>query len=221
MTLNASKAGLLEETRQFILAYGATRDVGQARQRLLVEVLPQRSRDTRATIVQLIGQRLVRWRPPGWVWDDLVAFAQASPDDSLRAALLLHVTRQDALLYDFVQQVVVRRWHSGERNVSRADVQRFLDLAQATQPEINAWSHATREKLAGNSLSILRDYGLLTGTARKHIVEPLVPEPVAHHLARLLRAEGVAEDELPRHPDWRVWLWDAQRIRNALATLHG
>ncbi len=218
---NASKAGLLEETRQFLLTYAHLRDLAATRRALLAEGLPQRARATRETIVLLIQQRLARWHPPAWVWGDLITFAQNESRESLQAALLLHVVRQDTLLYDLVQHLITPHWVGGEHQLIRADVQRFLDAQQPTHPEITRWSHATREKLAGNLLTILRDYGLLQGTAQKHLVEPVVPLPVAQHLVRLLRAEGIAPAALAAHPDWRIWLWDAGRAQAAVeATLH-
>ncbi len=65
--------------------------------------------------------------PPAWVLDDLVTFAQDGHQTELQAALLLHTARQDNLLYDIIQQVVVPRWFAGERELIRADIQRFLD----------------------------------------------------------------------------------------------
>jgi hypothetical protein len=212
----ASKAGLLDETRRFLLAYARLRDLAAVRDALIAHELPQRSRNTRVTIVKVIQQRLTRWSPPEWVSDDLALFAADRDYPSLAAALLLHVVRQDALLNDFVQQVVAPRWESGDHLLVRADVQRFLDLALPEHPEIDTWSLATREKLAGNVLSILRDYGLLRGRERKQIVEPDVPLAVADHLARLLRAEGVPEAELVDHPDWQIWLWNRQRVQLTL-----
>jgi hypothetical protein len=210
---------LLDETRRFLLTYGQLQDLGATRQSLISGGLAQQARAARETAVKVIQQRLVRWNPPGWVLDDLVAFAQDPLLDNLRAALLLHVPRQDALLYDVVQRVIGPRRQAGESDVVRADVQRFLDAAQPAHREIDKWSHATREKLAGNLLSILRDYGLLQGTARKRIVEPVVPAPVVAHLVRLLRAEGVPPAELTQHPDWRLWLWEPARAAAALGAL--
>ncbi|GAB4206671.1 MAG: hypothetical protein OHK0022_33980 [Roseiflexaceae bacterium] len=216
---NASKTGLLEETRIFLLALEYHGTAEAARRALLDGGLPQRSRETRATIVQVIQQRLTRWAPPVWVLEDLIAFAHDHDTPSLPAALLLHVVRQDALLYDFVQGALGPRWRSGDHALVRADVQRFLDLSLPAHPEIDGWSRETREKLAGNMLSILRDYGLLRGREQKHLVEPLIPPAVVAHLVRLLRAEGVSEEDLPAHPDWTLWLWDERRARQALRTL--
>lgn len=212
---NASKAGLLDETRQFFLTYDQLGDLAETRRALIQGGLLQRARETRITIIEVIQRRLTRWAPPPWIYDDLVTFAKDSYQPSLPAALLLHVVRQDQLLYDFVQQVVIRRWQSGDHTLVRADVQRFLDQSQSAHPEIGSWSHTTREKLAGNVLSILRDYGLLRGRAQKTIIEPVVPSIVTDHLRRLLHAEGVVGESLTTHPDWSIWLWDARRVRSA------
>jgi hypothetical protein len=213
----ASKTGLLTETRLFLQTLTHRGDLAATRRALVDGALPQRARETRATIVKVIHQRLFRWSPPSWVVADLCAFAADRSQPALAAALLLHVARQDALLYAVVQQVVLPRWHAGEHLLIRADVQGFLDRAEPSHPEIDGWSHATREKLAGNVLSVLRDYGLLQGTARKEIVEPNVPDAVAEHLVRLLRAEGLSDAAIAGHPDWQLWLWDNRRVRLLLS----
>src|SRR6266567_7181143 len=192
----ASKTSLIEETRRFLLAYARFGDIEASRQALITEELPQRSRATRVTIVENIQIRLTRWHPPAWVLGDLIAFAQGGQQAELQAALLLHTARQDALLYDIIQQVVVPHWFAGERELIRADIQRFLDGAQAEHPEVAGWSHSTREKLSGNSLTTLRDFGLLHGKAAKQIVEPIVPPAVVLHLIRLLQAEGISPEQV-------------------------
>jgi hypothetical protein len=58
--VNASKIGLLEETGIFLHALGRLEDVSAARQALVNGALPQRSRETRATIITIIQQRLIR-----------------------------------------------------------------------------------------------------------------------------------------------------------------
>lgn len=219
LTNNTAKTGLLDETRRFLLTYAELGDIEDTYQALIDGGLPQRSRATRADILKRIQQRLIHWNPPQWVLADLVSFAQDARPDVLRSALLLHVPRQDTVLYQVVQQVIVPRWRAGERFIARSDVQRFLDGEADAHPEIRDWAHSTRAKLGSNVLTILRDYGLLRGTARKRIVEPVVPSEVVEHLVRLLRAEGVKPEELPHHPDWHLWLWDAGRAQAALSEL--
>lgn len=214
----ASKTSLLEETRLFLQAYARLGTIQAARQALVNGGLPQRSRATRQTILEIVQIRISRWNPPAWVLDDLVTFAQDGQQAELQAALLLHSARQDNLLYDIIQHVVVPRWLEGESKLMRADIQRFLDAAQSDHPEIAGWSYSTREKVSSNALATLRDFGILQGKASKHIVEPIVPQSVVNHLIRLLRAEGITEEELAHHPDWQLWLWDAARAQKAIDT---
>ncbi len=216
----SSKTSLLEETRLFLLTYARLGDLETTRQALVNGGLPQRSHATRATIVNIVQLRLTRWNPPVWVLDDLIAFAQDGHHAEFQAAMLLHTTRQDHLLYDFVQQIVVQRWFAGERQFIRADVQRFLDSVQLAHPEVDKWSHSTREKLSRNVLTTLRDFGLLQGTASKHIVEPIVPLVVIQHLILLLQKEGIPPDQIAHHPDWQLWLWDAARAQKAIDNSH-
>lgn len=215
----ASKTSLLEECRQFLQTYARLGSIEATRGELIDGGLPQRSRATRQTILEIVQIRLVRWNPPAWALDDLVAFAQDGHQNELQAALLLHSARQDNLLYDIVQQVLVPRWLEGERELIRADIQRFLDEAQSLHPEIAGWSHATREKLSSNALAILHDFGLLQGKITRQVVEPIVPSPIVQHLVRLLREEGIAEEKLADHPDWHLWLWDAARAQKAIQTI--
>lgn len=211
-----SKTSLLEEARLFLQTYARLGNFEATRQELVDGGLPQRSRATRQTIVEIVRLRLVRWNPPAWVLADLVAFARDGHQADLQAALLLHTARQDNLLYDIIQHMVVPRWMDDERELIRADIQRFLDGVQAEHPEVMGWSHATREKLSSNVLSTLHDFGLLQGKATREIVEPPVPQAVVQHLIRLLRDEGIAEADMAQHPDWQLWLWDADRVQKAL-----
>lgn len=213
----SSKSSLLEEARMFLTTYAQLGDTTEASKELVDTVLPQRSRETRTTIVGILRMRLVRWNPPTWVLEDLVSFAYDSNPDTLRVALLLHTARQDRVLYDFTQEVIVPRWYSRNYKIMRSDVQGFLDKAQEDHPEILKWSFATREKLSRNALTVLRDGKLLKGEAQKHIVSPHVPTQVARHLVRLLLAEGIAEEDVAQHPDWGLWLWDEEQARKAIA----
>ena len=80
-------------------------------------------------------------------------------------------------------------------------------------------SESTRKKLAGNVLSALRDFGVLSGVQRKVLQRPIVPPEVALHLCRLLHAEGLRGRSLLEAPDWRLFLWEPHDISMALAQL--
>lgn len=90
MPTSSSKAGILAEARQFLLAIGRLGEVAAAQQWLVDGGLPQRARATRATIARIIAARLTAWHPPAWVLDDLVAFA--GPECALRRGVYCRET---------------------------------------------------------------------------------------------------------------------------------
>lgn len=215
----ASKNGLIAETRLFLQAYSASGSVQQARDQLVDHLLPQRSRATRVVIARNVQARLTRWNPPAWVLDDLVRASQQENLERLRLLLFLHHARQETLLYDTVQELIAPHWQRGELQLSRDDALAFLTELAGRHAEVAAWSYETRIKLAGNLLTTLRDYGLLTGRQTRQIVEPPVDDAAVRHLARLLIEEGITEARLADHSDWRLWLMTPERVRARLATL--
>jgi len=217
----ASKNGLIAETRLFLQAYSTSHSIQQARDDLINSLLQQRSRTTRAVVTRNILSRLTRWNPPAWVLDDLVLASQQEDLSRLRSLLLLHHARQETLLYDVVQQLIVPRWQGGELQVGRDDALAFLSEAATRQPEVGSWSYETRIKIAGNLLTTLRDYGLLLGKQTKRIVEPAVDQQAVGHLIRLLEEEGIPEVRIAEHSDWRIWLILSDRVRLYLMTNEG
>ena len=214
-------SGILEETQLFLQTYadqtGSLDERVQFAKRILVEGrLPQRSRSSRESIVDRITRRVIYWGPPPWVLDDLASYASDPSLLALKAALLMHVCRQDRLLYSLVQDVIVPMWDGSQYWIDSSDVQRYLDGAVHQHPEIDSWTRQTRQRIGSTTLSILRDYGLLRGKTRKQIVEPIVPNEAVTHVVKLLRAEGIAEQEIPVHSDWRLWLWDEAHTRARL-----
>jgi hypothetical protein len=212
----ASKNGLVAETRLFLQSLAALGSVTEARADLMNQRLPQRSRETRTLIMRSITARLTNWNPPVWVFEDLIEATGLDDDHRLRSLLLLHHARQDTLVYDTVQRLVVVRWQQSEIQLSRDTVLSFLGELATQHPEVGLWSYETRIKIAGNLLTTLRDYGLLVGKQRKQIVEPAVDHAAVRHLARLLREEGLADAQLADHPDWKLWLMLPDRVRTRL-----
>ncbi|MEI6776496.1 MAG: BrxA family protein [Chloroflexales bacterium] len=215
----ASKNGLVAETRLFLAAYRAFGSVRQARDALIDRLLPQRSRETRVVIARNVQARLTRWNPPTWVLDDLVQAGQQEDLRQLQVLLLVHHARQETLLYDAVQNLIVPRWRSGALQISRDDALAFLTDLAARHAEVGNWSYETRVKLAGNLLTTLCDYGLLTGRQIRQIVEPAINASACRHLNRLLTEEGVPAPRISDHPDWRLWLMSPERVRTQRATL--
>jgi hypothetical protein len=129
----------------------------------------------------------------------------------------LHFARRDRLTFDFVVDRLWSQWKNGARRVRRDDVIDFL--SESANGQFPRWRESTRVKLAGNVLSALRDFGVLTGVQRKALQRPVVAPEVVLHLCRLLDAEGLRGRTLLEARDWRLFLWDVQDTSQALSQL--
>lgn len=216
---NSSKGALIPEARAVFraLASGmALEDVQHAS--LGGRLFRQKARETRRRIWQALNWRFFIWRPPAWVVADLAnASLDAASEKHFVGLVYLHTVRRDRLTYDFVTRALWTLWRSNVRAVRRADVMDFI--AQNISLESAKWRTSTRLKVAGNVLSALRDFGLLSGVQKKKLQRPYVDLDVVLHLCRLLDAEGLRGRALLEAEDWRLFLWDIQDTSQALAQL--
>jgi len=146
--------------------------------------------------------------------------AQGEATDARFAGLAyVHYARRDRLTFEFVAEKLSALWIARTVAVRRDDVLDFLAASEDREPQLKRWRESTRKKLAGNVLSALRDFGVLTGVQRKKIRRPVVPPEVALHLWKLLHGEGLRGRALVEARDWRLFLWAAEDVKLALGGL--
>lgn len=176
--------------------------------------------ETRHRVWAAVHWRYFAWGPPKWVLFDLGAAASEGVDIARLSGLLyIHYARRDRLTFDFVTEHLWSLWKNRRNEVNRNDVLDFFAAYESEHPGVRKWRESTRIKLAGNLLSALRDFSLLSGIRRKTVRRPMVPPPVALHLLRLLYREGFRGKALVEAVDWRLFLWDAVDVTQALGAL--
>jgi len=183
-------------------------------------LLRQSARDTRSRIWDALHWRYFAWSPPRWVLADLAEAAKGDATDRRFVGLAyLHYVRRDRLTFDFVTDGLWRRWKSKALEVRRDDVLDFLADYESRDAAVQKWRESTRKKLAGNILSALRDFGVLTGVQRKSLQRPAVAPEVALHLCRMLDCEGLRGRALLEARDWRLFIWEMHDTSVVLAQL--
>lgn len=220
-TRNTSKGALIAEAHAVFGALATGASVADVRAACLDgRLLRQRARETRRRIWEALHWRYFAWDPPAWVLADLAAAARSGAKDARFVGLAyVHYARRDRLTFDFVTEKLWLRRRPGDAVVRRGDVLDFLaEHARGEGGQVK-WRETTRRKLAGNLLSALRDFGVLTGVQRKTLQRPVVAPEVALHLCRLLDAEGFRGRVLVDARDWRLFLWDDRDTTQALAQL--
>jgi len=155
-----------------------------------------------------------------WVAD---CFANAATfgigsNDFISLAYLYYALR-DHVTYDFVISTVWAKWNSGITNIEPRAFIEFVNDRELNAPELKSWKETTRNKMASITLSGLRDFGILNGTAIKRIQRPAIADETAYHLLAILWAEGKRGRALLEADDWKLFLWKDRDISNALLRL--
>jgi hypothetical protein len=219
----SSKGALIAETHAVFRAFRQGMSVTALKEACLRgSVLRHSARHTRARIWDAINWRFFSWEPPAWILKDLreAALEAARPSQRFTGLVYLHYARRDRLTFDFVTERIFQGWRGGVRGVRREEVWRFA-VERYGDAIVGRFRESTQKKIAGNVLSALRDFGVLSGVQRKMIEQPRLDLAVGLHLCRLLYEEGLRGRELTESLDWRLFLLAAHEVTKVLAALAG
>ena len=114
------------------------------------------SRKARITTAREINRRLNAVADKS-MWE----FFLISPEADRKIMLYYACCKAYPLLLDFHLEVAMDKWRSFNLDLGRKDFLNFLDRKSIHHPEIEAWSEATRNKLAQVALRIMAQAGLL------------------------------------------------------------
>jgi hypothetical protein len=183
------------------------------------EILRKPSFDTRRRIWRALRNRYLE---TGSDWGvqalrDAARSGLRSPEFTSLA--YLYFALRDRLTFDFITRWIWRRWSEQRTSVPHGDFLNFLDREAEEFPEVRRWTEGTRKKLARNSLTALRDFGLLKGDRIKHIQRPVVAQETAFHLLCILLAEGLEGRAILEAADWRLFLWSVDDLSHYLGQL--
>jgi hypothetical protein len=157
---------------------------------------------------------------PGWITASLAKASTFGPESiEFLSLAYLYFALRDCVIFDFITGPLYERWESKITNVSSGDVQSFLQSESEKFPVINKWTRQTRQKLATNALSSLRDFNLLTGKRIKQIQRPAIAAETVFHLLCILVAEGREGNNILTAGDWRLFLWSESNTAHALSEL--
>ena len=219
-TRNTSKGALLKETYAVFSAVRTGLPLTKVREAILNgEVLKKTAFETRRKIWNALKHRYLSVCPD-WIGSSLaIATKEGSQSPEYLSLAYLYFAIRDRLVFDFVTGPVWDNWQRQSTSLNRGDYLAFLDQQADNSSEIKKWHESSRKKLAGNTLSSLRDFGLLRGTQKKQIRRMTVAPETVFHLLTLLNAEGLEGRAILQAQDWRLFLWSETEVLNALGEL--
>lgn len=214
---NSSKGALIKEIYTVFQAVSKGLSVENLRQIVLEgRLILHSAYETRRSIWNHIHRRYFTFDNE-WIVQGLAeASGEGMNSESFLSLAYLYYVLRDRLTFDFVVGPLWDRWKKRMVTVDRGDFLSFLDKESVDNPVIDRWYDSTKKKLASNTLSALRDFGVLKGVIKKKIQRPTIAPETAFHLLSILMAEGLRGQSIIAAPDWRMFLWDEADIANAL-----
>lgn len=135
--------------------------------------------------------------------------------------LLWHMTRDEFLLRDFLQNWLFPVYNSGAFRIRSEDVEVYLaTIGQRGGSTEHAWSQETIKRVAAGLLKISVDFGLLRGSSVKEFASFHLPEHSFLYLLHALRDEKVSADRVVDAKDWRLFLMRPADVEQELLRLH-
>ncbi len=205
--------------------------------RLLVRTWEERNpddADRRKTLSRVLGKasgaraadtyrraflpRFIQGDPPQ-AWRILQPLESADlPVEIVRPVYYWVTVRSEPLLRDFVLDVLPGYAAAPYRQVRAEDAYAWIGrrLGQAGR----RWSPTVTLKVARGLLAALRDFGILTGGAKKFIAPAYLPLESFAYLAFALHRLGASGARLLAHPDWRLFLLPSGAVEQLFLRAH-
>jgi Putative inner membrane protein (DUF1819) len=141
--------------------------------------------------------------------------------DEWKPLLLWHMTRDEFLVRDFIQNWLFSAYDSGTFRIESEDVECYLGSISKRGATIeHAWSEETTKRVAAGLLKIATDFGLLRGSIAKEFGSYHLPERSFLYLLYAMRDEKLSSGKVVGSPDWRLFLMRPSDVEHELLRLH-
>jgi hypothetical protein len=135
--------------------------------------------------------------------------------------LLWHMTRDEFLVRDFLQNWLFPAYDSGAFRVRTDDVESYLaGIGKRGATTEHAWSEETTKRVGAGLLKIAVDFGLLRGSVVKEFASYHLPERSFLYLLHAMRDEKLSPSKVVGAHDWRMFLMRRSDVEHELLRLH-
>jgi hypothetical protein len=212
----SGKSTLLEETLAVLRELDRGHSIAEVKAMVMeADLLGKLTQSTRKSVWDHIHTRYLTDEGRAATLAHMVTRSRDRPTAHL--VLFFEMCRSLPVLRDAVVGCIYPRYAAGFSGVGKADLQRFFDESTESHPELNGWSPQTREKVVSNILTILRDFGLLTGAQTKLFARLYVPLPAFVYVLYRLAQDGVGTAQgVLAHEDWRLFLLESGDVQALL-----
>lgn len=213
------KGAMIDETYAVFAAWDFARSKRQNLDRLRDENFIGASS---ATWLRDVAKVLNRRFEPDGRDRALVVLAKSGCDlAEWKPLLLWHITRDEFLVRDFLQNWLFPAYDSGAFRVRPEELHAYLQgIGKRGATTEHAWTEQTMKRVAAGLLKIAVDFGLLRGSVVKEFASFHLPERSFVYLLHALRDEKLSPSKVVGSPDWRMFLMRPGDVEHELLRLH-
>jgi hypothetical protein len=152
----------------------------------------------------------------------LVVLAKSGCDlEEWKPLLLWHMTRDEFLLRDFLQNWLFPAYVSGAFRVRAEDLHSYLrGTRKRGGTTEHAWTDTTLKRVAAGLMRMASDFDLLRGKAGREFTSYHLPERSFLYLLHALREQKQSPRKVIEAPDWRMFLMRPSDVERELLRLH-
>lgn len=152
----------------------------------------------------------------------LVALAKGGcPLEEWKPLLLWHITRDEFLLRDFLQNWLFPAYEAGAFRVRPEELFGYLrGIGHHGGTTEHAWSESTLNRVATGALKLAADFDLVRGSGVKEFAPYHLPERSFVYLLYAIREAVLSPSKIISSPDWRMYLIRPEQVEQELFRLH-
>jgi hypothetical protein len=213
------KGAMIDETHAVFAAWDFARPKRENLDRLREENFVGASTTTWLRDVAKVLNR--RFDPDGRD-RTLVILAKNGCDlEEWKPLLLWHITRDEFLLRDFLQNWLYPAYESGVFRVRPGELHGYLlSIRKRGGTTEHAWTETTLKRVAAGLLKMAVDFGLLRGSVVKEFASYHLPERSFLYLLHAIREEKQSPRKVIDAPEWRMFLMRPSDVEHELLRLH-
>lgn len=143
------------------------------------------------------------------------------PVEEWKPLLLWHMTRDEFLVRDFLENWLFAAYDSGAFRIHTDEVLSYLGgIGKRGGTTEHAWSEQTTRRVAGGLLKLAVDFGLLRGSLTREFVPYHLPERSFLYLLHAMRDEHLSPGSVVTSRQWQLFLMRPADVEHELLRLH-
>jgi bacteriophage exclusion system BrxA-like protein len=213
------KGAMIDETHAVFAAWDFARSKRDNLDRLREENFIGAST---STWLRDVAKVLNRRFDPGGRDRALVVLAKNGCDlEEWKPLLLWHITRDEFLLRDFLQNWLYPAYESGSFRVRQEELHSYLrGIRKRGATTEHAWTDTTLKRVAAGLLKMAVDFGILRGSVVKEFASYHLPERSFLYLLHAIHEEKQSPRRVIDATDWRMFLMRPPDVEHELLRLH-